>query len=73
MRRILRLARLTAYLAVTLPAMAIQFAMLGLGRALGGRVTRLVPRPYHHLCCRLLGFDLEWVGTPSRACPTLFV
>jgi 1-acyl-sn-glycerol-3-phosphate acyltransferase len=64
-----RLARFAAYASVTLPLMAVQAALLSLGSPHAVRLPRL----YHRLCCRLIGFRLDVRGVPSPHRPTLFV
>jgi lyso-ornithine lipid O-acyltransferase len=63
------LARLALYLAVTLALAPVQLVALVVSRPLA---TRL-PKFYHALCCRLLGFKVVRRGRVSRAHPTLFV
>ena len=65
----LRLARLLSYLAVTLPLMPLQAALL-LARS---PLQRRLPRLYHGWTTRLLGFDVRVTGAPSPQQPTLFV
>lgn len=61
--------RLAVYLALTLPLIPVQFALL----ALKSPLSRRLPHVYHRLCCRIFGFNIVVVGTPSRVRPTLFV
>ncbi|HYL33575.1 MAG TPA: lysophospholipid acyltransferase family protein [Stellaceae bacterium] len=65
----LRLARVIAYCALTLPLMPVQAVLLALHSPLAKRL----PRFYHRLVCRILGITIELHGTPSPARPTLFI
>ncbi len=65
----LRLRRLFLYLCLTLPLMPVQALLLLLGSPLAERL----PRAYHRLASRILGFDTTVIGTPSPLRPTLFV
>ncbi|HKT16890.1 MAG TPA: lysophospholipid acyltransferase family protein [Stellaceae bacterium] len=65
---LLRLGRIAAYLAVTLPAMPVQAAFL----IAKSPASRRFPLAYHRLCCRILGIALERRGPPSTHRPTLF-
>ncbi len=64
-----RLCRLTAYLLLTLPLMAVQGLLLALKSPLASRL----PVIYHALCCRIFGLRLEIHGARSAIRPTLFV
>jgi lyso-ornithine lipid O-acyltransferase len=64
----LRLARLVLYLAWTASLMPMQLAGLVLRR----RWTRTLPVFYHRWCCRILGFRLQVIGTPTAERPVLF-
>jgi len=64
----LRLARLALYLAWTVSLMPVQLV----GLALRCRWTSTLPVFYHRWCCRILGFRIRVVGTPSGARPVLF-
>lgn len=66
---VLRLVRLSLYLALTLPLMPVQAA----AAAANGRLARHLPRLYHRWCCRVLGFRLNVSGRRSAGRPTLFV
>jgi 1-acyl-sn-glycerol-3-phosphate acyltransferase len=61
--------RLALYLGLTLPLIPVQFVAL----ALRLRLSRTLPRAYHRLCCRILGFRVEVRGGISPVRPTLFV
>jgi 1-acyl-sn-glycerol-3-phosphate acyltransferase len=61
--------RLIAYLCLTIPLMPVQLLFV----LLGSRMAERFPVFYHRLCCRLMGIDVETVGTMSRHRPTLFV
>jgi 1-acyl-sn-glycerol-3-phosphate acyltransferase len=66
---LLRLRRLLLYAGLTLPLMPVQALLLLVGSQLAERL----PRAYHRLAGRLLGFDTTVIGTPSALRPTLFV
>ena len=65
----LRLRRLLLYLGLTLPLMPVQ-ALLLLARS---PLAERLPRAYHALASRILGFDIKVIGVPSPLRPTLFV
>ncbi|HXP75413.1 MAG TPA: lysophospholipid acyltransferase family protein [Stellaceae bacterium] len=65
----LRLKRLFLYVCLTLPLMPVQ-ALLLLARS---PLAERLPRAYHALAGRILGFDTTVIGTPSPLRPTLFV
>jgi|SRR5215469_1472161 len=65
---ILRLARLALYFAWTAWLMPVQF----FGLTLRCRWTRALPVFYHRWCCRILGFRVRLVGTPTKERPVLF-
>jgi lyso-ornithine lipid O-acyltransferase len=64
----LRLARLALYLVWTVSLMPVQL----FGLALRRRWTSTLPVFYHRWCCRILGFRIRVVGTPTGARPVLF-
>jgi 1-acyl-sn-glycerol-3-phosphate acyltransferase len=64
----LKLARLALYLSWTLSLMPVQLV----GLILQCRWTRTLPVFYHRWCCRILGFRVRLIGTPSAARPVLF-
>jgi len=66
---LLRLVRVFLYVALTLPLMPLQAAFV-LTRS---PLRRRLPRFYHGLVIRLMGFHLRVSGEPSRLRPTLFV
>lgn len=66
---LLRLRRLTLYFGLTLPLMPIQAMLL----LLGSPLARKLPRAYHRLASRILGFEVTVTGTPSPLGSTLFV
>lgn len=66
---VLRLVRVIAYCALTLPLMPVQAGLLLLRSPLAERL----PRAYHRLVCRILGISIEQHGAVSSAQPTLFV
>jgi 1-acyl-sn-glycerol-3-phosphate acyltransferase len=61
--------RLIAYLCLTIPLMPVQLLFV----MLVSRMAERFPVFYHRLCCRLMGIDIEALGTMSRQRPTLFV
>jgi lyso-ornithine lipid O-acyltransferase len=66
---LLRFARLFLYLAITLPLMPLQAALV----VAGSRLARRLPRLYHGWTTRLLGFQVTVSGEMSPHQPTLFV
>jgi lyso-ornithine lipid O-acyltransferase len=64
----LRLARLALYLAWTVGLMPVQV----IGLALRRRWTSRLPVFYHRWCCRILGFRIRVIGTPTAERPVLF-
>lgn len=66
---LLRLRRISLYLGLTLPLMPVQAALV----LLGSRLADKLPRVYHRLASRILGFEVKVIGDPSTARPTLFV
>jgi 1-acyl-sn-glycerol-3-phosphate acyltransferase len=66
---LLRTTRLLLYLALTLPLMPVQAVFVALGSSLAAGL----PRAYHRLCWRILGFRVEAKGRQSERAPTLFV
>ncbi len=64
----LRLARLALYLFWTLGLMPVQ----GIGLALRRPWTRKLPAFYHRWCCRILGFRVRMIGSPTTRRPALF-
>src|SRR5260370_35101364 len=66
---LLRLSRITVYLAVTLLLVPVQAVLV----AAKSPLAAAFPRLYHRLCCRILGFRIEAKGTLSDRHPTLFV
>jgi 1-acyl-sn-glycerol-3-phosphate acyltransferase len=64
----LKLARLGLYLAWTVTLMPVQ--MIGL--ILRRRWTSQLPVFYHRWCCRILGFRIQVIGTPTAERPVLF-
>jgi 1-acyl-sn-glycerol-3-phosphate acyltransferase len=64
----LGLARLALYFAWTLSLMPAQAAGLALRRSW----TRTLPVFYHRWCCRILGFRIQVIGTPTAKRPVLF-
>ena len=65
----LRFARLSLYFAWTVVLMPAQV----IGFTLCCRWTRTLPVFYHARCCRILGFKIRVVGTPTSWRPVLFV
>jgi 1-acyl-sn-glycerol-3-phosphate acyltransferase len=66
---LLRLSRITVYLAVTLLLVPVQAVLV----AAKSPLAAAFPRLYHRLCCRILGFRIEAKGALSERHPTLFV
>jgi lyso-ornithine lipid O-acyltransferase len=66
---LLRLARIVLYLGLTLPLMPVQAVAVMLGLPF----ARRLPRFYHRLACRVLGFRLVVEGKPVEANPVLYV
>jgi len=66
---VLRLRRIFLYLALTLPLMPVQAVLV----LLRSRLSTRLPVFYHRRTSRILGFEIETVGTPSARHPTLFV
>src|SRR5271165_5520634 len=64
----LRLARLALYLAWTASLMPAQVVGLALRR----QWTRTLPVFYHRWCCRILGFRIRVIGTPTSQRPVLY-
>ena len=64
----LRLARLALYLAWTVGLMPVQV----IGLALRRQWTSKLPVFYHRWCCRILGFRIRVIGTPTAERPVLF-
>jgi len=65
---LLRIARLALYFAWTLSLMPVQWT----GLALGSRWAETLPAFYHRWCCRILGFRVRLIGTPTDKRPALF-
>ena len=65
---LLKTARLGLYFTWTLSLMPIQWA----GLALGCRWVETLPAFYHRWCCRMLGFRVRLIGTPTTERPVLF-
>jgi len=66
---LLRSSRISAYLGVTLSLIGVQALLLAVKSPLAAELPRL----YHRLCCRILGFRIAAKGAPSERGPTLFV
>ncbi len=64
----LRLARLALYCAWTASLMPVQLV----GLALRLHWTSTLPVFYHRWCCRILGFRIRVIGTPTRERPVLY-
>jgi 1-acyl-sn-glycerol-3-phosphate acyltransferase len=64
----LRLARLALYLAWTASMMPVQL----IGLVLRRQWTRTFPVFYHRWCCRILGFQIRVIGTPTGERPVLY-
>jgi lyso-ornithine lipid O-acyltransferase len=63
------LARILIYLPWTALLIPVQAVAVALNVPLGWRL----PRFYHRICCRILGFRIERTGTISTNRPTLFI
>jgi len=63
------LARILIYLPWTALLVPVQAVAVALNVPLGWRL----PRFYHRICCRILGFRIERTGTISTKRPTLFI
>ena len=63
------LARIIIYLPWTALLIPVQAVAVALNAPLGWRL----PRYYHRICCRILGFRIERTGTISTKRPTLFI
>jgi lyso-ornithine lipid O-acyltransferase len=66
---LLRSIRLSLYLGTTLPLIGVQAVLLALRSPLAAELPRL----YHRMCCRILGFRIAAKGAPCGDRPTLFV
>lgn len=66
---LLRVRRLSLYIGLTLPLMPMQALLLLLRSPLAAKL----PRAYHALASRILGFEVTVTGTPSPLPATLFV
>lgn len=65
----LRVARLALYFAWTVILMPVQLV----GLALRCRWGDTLPVFYHSCCCRILGFRIRVVGTPTQGRPVLYI
>lgn len=61
--------RVLGYGTLTFLLLPVQIAAVALGLPL----ATALPRFYHRMCCRILGFTVAVEGEPSSARPTLFV
>ncbi len=66
----LRLLRILAWFALTLPLMPVQAVLVLFGC---NRLAARLPRFYHRRVCRILGIQIERRGAPYVAGPMLFV
>jgi 1-acyl-sn-glycerol-3-phosphate acyltransferase len=66
---LLRLFRLTLYMSLTALLMPVQALLL----ALGSPLAAALPRAYHRICWRILGFRVEVKGALSDRHPALFI
>jgi len=64
----LRLVRLALYFAWTVVLMPVQV----MGVTLRRRWAKTLPVFYHFWCCRILGFRIRLIGTPTTGRPVLF-
>jgi 1-acyl-sn-glycerol-3-phosphate acyltransferase len=67
--RLLGWIRAISYLAFTFASMPVQAVAL----MFGGSIAERIPRRYHRIASRILGFRVVVRGTPSTARPTLYV
>ncbi|HXM84481.1 MAG TPA: lysophospholipid acyltransferase family protein [Stellaceae bacterium] len=68
--RMLRLLRMVAWFALTLPLMPVQAVLVLFGCK---RLSARLPRFYHGMVCRILGIEIDRRGAPAASGPTLFV
>ncbi|MDB5408813.1 MAG: 1-acyl-sn-glycerol-3-phosphate acyltransferase [Rhodospirillales bacterium] len=66
---LLRLFRILLYLSLTLSLMPVQALLV----AIGSPLAASLPRAYHRMCWRILGFRVEVKGAVSDRHPALFV
>lgn len=66
---LLSLFRITCYLAVTVVMAPLQ----GIALVLRLPISRTLPRVYHRLCCKILGFSIIVKGERVRTKPVLYV
>ncbi len=64
----LRIGRLTLYLLCTIVLMPVQ----GVGVLLRRKWATTFPSVYHRWCCRILGFRVRRIGSPTAERPALF-
>jgi len=67
--QLLRLVRILLYLGLTLPLMPVQAVAV----IFDLRLARTLPRFYHRLVCRVLGFRLAVEGKAVEANPVLYI
>ena len=65
---VLKVRRTVIYLVWTFALMPVQ----AMGLILRRRWVAELPRFYHRVCCRILGFDIRRIGEPVAARPVLF-
>ncbi|HXC28434.1 MAG TPA: lysophospholipid acyltransferase family protein [Stellaceae bacterium] len=65
---VLRVRRTVIYLVWTLALMPVQ----AIGLILRQPWTAQLPRFYHRVCCRILGYDVRQIGEPVSPHPVLF-
>jgi 1-acyl-sn-glycerol-3-phosphate acyltransferase len=66
---LLRLFRIVLYLGLTVLLMPVQALLV----AIGSPLATALPRVYHRMCWRILGFRVEVKGTISERHPALFI
>jgi 1-acyl-sn-glycerol-3-phosphate acyltransferase len=66
---LLRLSRIFFYLSLTVALMPVQALLV----AIGSPLAAALPRAYHRICWRILGFRVEVKGALSERHPALFI
>ncbi len=69
LRNLRAAARLSAFLALTLPLMLVQYFLITFGLP----QAKTLPHRYHKLVCRLLGIRVKVIGSLDTARPALLV
>jgi 1-acyl-sn-glycerol-3-phosphate acyltransferase len=68
MRSLRAVLLIVCFIAVTLPALPVQW----LAVKLRAPAARVIPMLYHHFLCRLIGIRVTAIGAPEEARPVLF-